>query len=47
MTNLFTYLFNFRTACMAYGSSQARGQIRAATASLCHSRSNRGSKPHL
>ena len=26
----------FRAACVAYGSSQARGQIGAAAASLCH-----------
>ena len=32
---------------MAYGSSQARGWIGAATAGLCHSHSNVGSKPHL
>ena len=32
---------------MAYGSSQARGQFRAAAASLCHSHSSTGSKPHL
>ena len=32
---------------MAYGSSQARGQIRAAAACLQHSHSNTGSKPHL
>ena len=32
---------------MAYGSSQARGQIGAAPASLCHSHSNVGSEPHF
>ena len=32
---------------MAYGSSQARGQIRAPAASLRHSHSNVRSKPHL
>ena len=32
---------------MAYGSAQAMGQIRAAAASLHHSYSNVGSKPHL
>ena len=31
----------------AYGSSQARDRIRAAAASLHHSHSNAGSKPHL
>ena len=37
----------FRTAPMAYGSSQARGRIGAAAASLHHSHSDTGSKPHL
>ena len=32
---------------MAYGSFQTRGQIGATNASLCHSHSNAGSKPHL
>ena len=32
---------------MAYGGSQARGQIGAVTASLHHSHSNVGYKPHL
>ena len=32
---------------MAYGSSQARGQIEAAFASLCHGYSNSGSEPCL
>ena len=31
----------------AYGSSQARGLIRARAAALCHSHSNMDSKPHL
>ena len=31
----------------AYGGSQARGLIRAVAASLHHSHSNTGSKPHL
>ena len=31
----------------AHGVSQARGQIRAVTAGLCHSHSNAGSEPHL
>ena len=47
---LFIYLFIFcffRAACVAYGSSQARGLIGAAAASLCHSHSNKGSRPHL
>ena len=41
---LFIYLFMlFRALPMAYGSSQAGGQIRAAAASLYHSQSNMGS----
>ena len=32
---------------MAYGSSQARGRIRAAAASLCCSHSNLESEAHL
>ena len=32
---------------MAYISSQARCQIRAVAAGLCHSYSNVGSEPHL
>ena len=30
----------------AYGGSQARGQIRAVAAGLCHSHSNTRSEPH-
>ena len=54
--NLFHFLFIlfyfilfllFRTTHTAYGGSQARGQIRATAASLCHSHSNSGSKPRL
>ena len=37
----------FRAATMAYGSSQARGQIRATAGGLHHSHSNTGSEPHL
>ena len=47
---LFIYLFMlFRAAPAAYAGSQARGQIRAIAASLCHSHShsNAGSEPHL
>ena len=46
---IFHYLFIcfFRAASMAYASSQARGQIRASAAGLCHSHSNAGSKPYL
>ena len=39
--------FLFRAAPTAYGSSQARGQIRATAAGLHHSHSNVRSKPHL
>ena len=37
----------FKATPMAYGDSQARGQIRAVVAGLHHSHSNSGSKPHL
>ena len=41
-------LFFFLTAAPAvYGSSWARGRIRAAAIGLCHSHGNMGSKPHL
>ena len=46
---LFTFFlsfFFFLTDLGAYGSSPARGQIRDAAASLCHSHSNAGSEPH-
>ena len=39
------FLFLFIAAPLAYESSQARGQIGAVTASLCHSHRNAGSKP--
>ena len=42
-TFVFFFLF-FRAALVAYGGSQARGRIRAATASLHHS--NTGSLTH-
>ena len=44
------YLFifqPFRAAPAAYGGSQARGPIRATTASVHHSHSNAGSEPSL
>ena len=46
---IFIYLFIllFRAIPEANGSFQARGQIGAAAASLHHSHSNVGSKPHL
>ena len=36
-----------RAPPMAYGGSQATGQIRAVAISLCHSHSNTGSEPDL
>ena len=39
--------FFFRATPMAYGGSQARGQIGAVAARLYHSHSYVGSKPHL
>ena len=46
---LFVCLFVclFRAAPVAYGNSQAGGQIGAAAVSLCHSYSNMGSEVHL
>ena len=41
------FILLFRAAPVAYGSSQARGRIRAATAGLHHSHSNSRSEPHL
>ena len=46
-TFFFFFFGFFRVELVAYGSSQARGQIRAAAASLCHSHSNSRSQPHL
>ena len=43
----FVFLLHFRAATVAYESSQARDQIRAAAASLHHSPSNAGSEPLL
>ena len=40
-----TRFFILRPATTPYGSSKARGQIRAMAASLCHS--NVESEPHL
>ena len=37
----------FRAEPVAYGGSQARGQMGAVAASLYHSQSNLGSKPSL
>ena len=45
---LYIYLFLLIKAILvAYKSSQVRGQIRAAAASLCHSYSNIRSEPRL
>ena len=44
---VFVFVCFFRAVPMAYGSSQARGQIGAKGASLHHSHCNVGSKPHL
>ena len=44
---IFLFFGLFRAALMAYGSSQARGQIRAVAAGLRHSYSNPRSKPRL
>ena len=40
------FFFFFRAAPMAFGGSQARGQIRAVAAGLYHSHSNSGSLTH-
>ena len=40
-------VFFLKAAPVAYGSSQAQGQIRATAAGLHHSHSNIGSEPHL
>ena len=45
-TSVFTLFCLLRVSPMVYGSSQARGQIRAMAAGLCHSRSNAGSELH-
>ena len=39
--------FFFRATPKSCGSSQARGQVWAIAASLCHSHRNMGSEPHL
>ena len=41
------FFFFFRAAPTAYGSSQAKGQIRAVVASLHHTHGNTGSESHL
>ena len=44
---LFFYFLLFRAVPVAYRSSQARFQIGATAAGLCHSHSDTRSKPHL
>ena len=44
---LFFFLFSFYSCTVAYGSSRAKGQIRAAASRLHHSHSNTSSEPHL
>ena len=44
--NIYIFLL-FRTVSVAYGGSQARGQIRVAAAGLRHSPSKVGSEPRL
>ena len=43
----FFFFFPFRATPVAYGSSQGRGQIRAAAIGLHHGHSNVGSELHL
>ena len=43
----FPFFLLFMATSVAYGDSQARGQIRATTAGLHHSHSNARSKPRL
>ena len=45
--NLPFFFLLFRASLTAFGGSQAGGQIRATAASLHHSHSKAGSKPHL
>ena len=44
---MFCFVRRFFPPCGAYGSFQARGQIRAAAAGLCHSHGNTTSQPRL
>ena len=45
---IYIYIFCiFRATPMAYGGSQANGQIRAVATGLCHSHSKAGSKSCL
>ena len=44
---IYSFILLFRATPAAYGESQARGQIGAIAASLCHSHSNVGSESRL
>ena len=44
---MYVHIYVFRAASAAYGSSQARRQIKAAATDLYHSHSNAGSELHL
>ena len=44
---IYLFIFIFRAVSVAYGSSQARGQIGATDASLDHGHSNARSELHL
>ena len=45
--NIYLFILLFRAASVAYGGAQARDQIGATAAGLCHSHSKAGSEPHL
>ena len=47
LSPFFFFFFFVRAVLVAYGSCQARGQVRAAAASLCHSHNNTISEMHL
>ena len=47
MFSKFKHIHFFRATPKAYGSSQARGPIRAVATGLHHAHSNAGSEPHL
>ena len=47
LDNFTFFFFLFRAACIAYGGSQASGQIRATAAGLHNSQSNAGSESRL
>ena len=44
---IFHFWVSFKATPVAYGSSQAKGLIRAVATKLCHSHSNAGSEPCL